>query len=59
MVLIVVAGMEYAVYVEAMDNKDVLASTQLWAEKYVEQEMKNLEKTLQKRWDALAKKFNL
>ena len=59
MVLIVVAGMEYAVYVEARDNKDVLASTQLWAEKQVEQEMKNLEKTLQKRWDALAKKFNL
>lgn len=59
MVLIVVAGMEYAIYVEAKDNKDVLASTQLWAEKYVEQEMKNLDAVLQKRWDALAKKFGL
>lgn len=29
--LIVVAGMEYAEYVEAMENKDVLASTELWA----------------------------
>lgn len=30
-VLIVVAGMNYAEFVEAMDNKDVLASTELWA----------------------------
>lgn len=29
-VAIVVAGMEYAVYVEAMENKDVLASVELW-----------------------------
>lgn len=29
--LVVVAGMEYAEYVEAKDNKDVLASTELWA----------------------------
>lgn len=29
--LIVVAGMNYAEYVEAMDNKNVLASTELWA----------------------------
>lgn len=28
--LIVVAGMNYAAYVEAKDNKDVLASTELW-----------------------------
>lgn len=31
-VLIVVAGMEYAVYVEAMENKVVLAGGQLWLE---------------------------
>lgn len=31
--LVVVAGMSYAEFVEAHDNKDVLASTQLWAEK--------------------------
>ena len=30
-VLIVVAGMNYAEFVEAMDNKDVLSSTELWA----------------------------
>lgn len=29
--LVVVAGMSYAEYVEAMENKDVLASTELWA----------------------------
>lgn len=30
-VLVILAGMEYAVYVEAMEGKDVLASTELWA----------------------------
>lgn len=34
--LIIVAGMSYAEYVEAKDNKDVLASTELWARKQVE-----------------------
>lgn len=29
--LVVVAAMNYAEYVEALDNKDVLASTELWA----------------------------
>lgn len=29
--LVVVAGMEYAEYVEAMKNKDVLAGTEIWA----------------------------
>lgn len=32
-VLVVVAGMNYAELVEAMDNKDVLASTELWVRK--------------------------
>lgn len=40
-VLVIVAGMNYAKYVEAMDNKDVLASTELWA---IEQVPKMLEK---------------
>lgn len=39
--LVVVAGMEYADYVEAMKNKDVLASTELWAkaeaDRYIQQ----------------------
>ena len=34
--LVIVAGMSYAEYVEAKDNKDVLASTELWARKQVE-----------------------
>lgn len=35
--LIVVAGMKYAAYVEAMDNKDVLASSELIARKLVDE----------------------
>ena len=34
--LVVVAGMEYADLVEAMNNKDVLASTELWAKAEVQ-----------------------
>lgn len=33
--LVVVAGMEYAEYVEAMKGKDVLASTEIWAKSVV------------------------
>lgn len=36
-VLIVAAGMEYAVYVEAIHHKDILTSSQLLAEKLVPQ----------------------
>lgn len=35
--LVVVAGMEYAGEVEALESKDVLASTRLWATSVVEQ----------------------
>ena len=34
--LVVVAGMSYADYVEAIDSKDVLASTELWAKSEVQ-----------------------
>lgn len=34
--LVVVAGMEYAEYVEAMENKDVLANTYLWARSVIQ-----------------------
>lgn len=37
--LVVVAAMNYADYVEAMDNKDVLASTELWAKGVVDSYM--------------------
>lgn len=50
-VLIIVAGMEYAVYVEAIENKVVLAGGQLWAEN-------NIGKILQGRVDAAIRKFN-
>ena len=40
-VLVIVAGMNYAEYVEAMENKNVLASTELWA---IDQVPKMLEK---------------
>lgn len=38
--LVVVAGMEYAGEVEALDSKDVLASTKIWATAQVEQRVK-------------------
>ena len=38
--LVVVAGMEYAGEVEALDSKDVLASTRIWATSQVEQRVK-------------------
>ncbi len=38
--LVVVAGMEYAEIVEAMNNKDVLASTDLWARSKVDEYLK-------------------
>jgi len=48
--LVVVAGMDYASYVEAMDSKDVLASTELWAkrevQKYLEMGLKRAEKRI-------------
>ena len=34
--LVVVAGMSYAEFVEALDSKDVLASTRMWAEAKVD-----------------------
>lgn len=38
--LVVVAGMEYAGEVEALDSKDVLASTRIWATSVVETRIK-------------------
>lgn len=47
--LVVVAGMEYAEYVEAMKNKDVLASTELWAKQQVERYIKQaIERAIRK-----------
>lgn len=49
--LIIVAGMDYAVYVEAIENKVVLAGGQLWLEG-------NIGKILQSKVDATIRKFN-
>ncbi len=47
-VLIVVAGMNYAEFVEAMDNKDVLASTELWAREKVPLMLEKLKRQIAK-----------
>lgn len=47
-VLIVVAGMNYAEFVEAMDNKDVLASTKLWAIEQVPLMLEKLKRQIAK-----------
>lgn len=51
--LVVVAGMNYAEYVEAKDNKDVLASTELFARKEVEKYLKAAKGRAKKRIDRL------
>lgn len=45
-VLVVVAGMNYAEHVEAMKNKDVLASTELWATSKVPKMLEKLKKQI-------------
>lgn len=47
-VLIVVAGMNYAEFVEAMDNKDVLASTELWEREQVPLMLEKLKRQIAK-----------
>ena len=47
-VLIVVDGMNYAEFVEAMDNKDVLASTELWAREQVPLMLEKLKRQIAK-----------
>lgn len=47
--LIVVAGMDYADYVEAMDNKDVLASEELWARSQIDGYLEKAKKKASKR----------
>lgn len=55
--LVVVAAMDYADYVEAIDSKDVLASTELWAKKevnkYLQKAMREAEQEIQKLEEAL------
>ena len=50
--MVVVAGMDYASYVENMNGKDVLASTRLWAESVIgeriEEALHNAEEIIKK-----------
>lgn len=55
--LVVVAGMEYADAVEARDNKDVLASTEIWARakvrEYIDRAKERAEKRIVKLYQKL------
>lgn len=48
-VLLMVAGMEYAELVEAMENKDVLVSTELWAKQEAPRLMERAKEKTEKR----------
>lgn len=47
-VLVIVAGMNYAEYVERKDNKDVLASTELWTMDQVPKMLEKLKRQIAK-----------
>lgn len=47
-VLVIVGGMNYAEYVERKDNKDVLASTELWAMDQVPKMLEKLKRQIAK-----------
>lgn len=51
--LVVVAGMNYAEYVEAIESKDVLASTELWARAKVDDYLKKALQRAEKRINAI------
>lgn len=57
--MVVVAGMEYAIYVEAHDNKDVLASTEIWARNKWKSEEPKLKAAIEAAWDRLAKQMKI
>ena len=51
--LVVVAAMNYAEYVEACENKDVLASTEIWAKSEVDEYLKKAKERAIRRINAL------
>lgn len=51
--LVVVAAMNYAEYVEACENKDVLASTEIWAKSKLDEYMTKAKERAVKRINAL------
>lgn len=58
-VLVVVAGMEYAIYVEARKNKDVLADTELWARSEWTKREPKLKASIEAGWEALKKRMKI
>lgn len=56
-VLLVVAGMEYADIVERRDNKDVLASTELWARGQMEIYVRKTKERIERKIDRLMSQF--
>ena len=57
--LVVVAGMEYAIYVEARDNKDVLAATELWARAEWKRREPKLKLAIENACKRLAQQMNI
>lgn len=57
--LVVVAGMEYALYVEAHDNKDVLAATELWARAEWKKREPGLKAAIENRCNKLARQMKI
>lgn len=51
--LVVVAGMDYADHVESLDNKDVLASTELWAKGVIGARLERAKKAAVEKIDKL------
>ena len=51
--LVVVAAMNYADRVEALENKDVLESTRIWAQKEVNARLERAKETAIKKINAL------
>ena len=51
--LVVVAGMNYASHVEALENKDVLASTEIWAKGVINARLERAKKEAIRKIDKL------
>ncbi len=51
--LVVVAGMDYAAYVEAIESKDVLASTEIWAKAKVDKYLTDAKERAEVRINAI------
>lgn len=57
--MVVVAGMDYADYVEAMSKKDVLASTELWAKQEINEYLRLAAERAAKEIEQFQKKLGL